>query len=1140
MEVKEMPDFKNATELAKITEIHTSSLSPEEKSWFENECKKVHEKTGYQINRRTSGDNAFRMYLMSDKGFALNDVIDLRKMPKETLMSHMKDFFNTINNPNKTPEENIKEIGRIHKNAYAKIADYQVPNLGELKSVNDLGDVQPVFYVLTSMFIDDTQDTKLMADNKTAEPAKKAAFYNGAGGEANIQPAREHWAVMSNFFGDMFTKFSKGNVYNPMGSAMAFDLTKMFFKENAGKKVMDLPTWRGPDYMRNSSTVMTESMNYNEVDNKKEFDQCKAYLNGKSKTFPGQAEFEKTVENNIRSSRAELNNKTAQEAENLTNHAFNAYVSEFKPHTLQLDQLNGIDYKTQNKFTSIYDKTFGKFYTGAMMLPIQAIGKDQFDFIMTPENKSIRQLCEEKYPGLEPQEAEKVMKIETVRNVLTNPKGLQIQYAGYTGKGNIIRVGADAKNDKYKFFTKNVPDSLKINVNSKISTEDVNAFNKDPKASNRCTTLGATLKYTIQDFGKNHAALLEKHNLTAWDCFYIGNKSLNDLYKEKYPEDKTINQDVAAGFLATEVAGAKPIFATTLTENSKGNLVRTTIPITFKGEVSPAHDRVQNLEETLAFGAFQINQIELKEKEIRQEKERIEKEKQAELDKLIDDILEEDAAREAEEARIREEGTIHNDAKGQDVYNAATVINNKKKKPTKPEIDDVIYHDKVKKGEVDENVYSSVNVRKAKKKPAKTNFEDEAEVKNEKEKIEEVKNEAVNDVINENIPNNEENVIEQNNNEIEQKANGPVQNDNEEVQNDNEKVQNVNEEVQNVNEQELNANDLEQKAKELNQNSDNIIDTSNNNNLNHSVLSDDSVVKMENPVEPAPQKAVKKAKMPSLKDYEQYLSSLKYSAGNARGILSDSTQYKLFYSAIDDVAEAVRNTKKKIKNGKLNINDDNAYDEIKDAIETLKECAVNYEEYKMADHSANPKLDKTKKKLNGDDKRKLKIMDDVLSDTNRFFNKVKVNSPVSDNRFLLKTDQALARLKDNKNLDMYKNHPSLYVRDSAYAVMGQMHRYSKYSLPVNTITGKKISLQDFMDAKIASGEFKQSLIKDNNKFYNPVDIAKMAESPKKIKEIIDKFRKENYENNKDNEIQRKSTIKSNSSEMSKPQSGMSK
>ena len=335
-------------------------------------------------------------------------------------------------------------------------------------------------------------------------------------------------------------------------------------------------------------------------------------------------------------------------------------------------------------------------------------------------------------------------------------------------------------------------------------------------------------------------------------------------------------------------------------------------------------------------------------------------------------------------------------------------------------------------------------------------------------------------------------------------------------------------------EKQININEVKNDLNTDNKKPEEEIKTSKIDEHNTTKLSDDTNVKLEDPDRKSVvQNPGKKNKMPSLDEYEDYLYSLKYFAGNARGMFKDSQEYKNFYSAIDDVTEAVRKTKKAMKKGNI-VNKENMFDEIKESIKSLKECAIKYEDYKMKDHTSNPKFDPKKKKLNSDDKKKLKIMEDVLSDKNRFFRMVDPEVPVSDNRFLLNTDRALARLKDPKNFNKYSKNKSNYIKDSAYAVFGQMHRLSNFGHHVNEATGEVASLQEFMDTKIASGEFKQSLLtKDGKKYINPAEVAKMAESPEKMKTIINTYCKESVKNEKTNEIIRKSTLGSNRSEMNK-------
>ena len=226
----------------------------------------------------------------------------------------------------------------------------------------------------------------------------------------------------------------------------------------------------------------------------------------------------------------------------------------------------------------------------------------------------------------------------------------------------------------------------------------------------------------------------------------------------------------------------------------------------------------------------------------------------------------------------------------------------------------------------------------------------------------------------------------------------------------------------------------------------------------------------------------------------RYLQALKQTAGEARGLFYDSPEYINFYMAIDDVTKAARDLKKN-KNTNIINEDHDRLQNYKRAVDRLKDFAEDYENYKMSDHTTDKTKEPEKKALNSDDKRKLKIMKNVLHN-NRYFN---VDAPkLTNEEFLIKSERALARLKK----DTYTSKRQ-YIEDSAYAMFGQMYR-------VNKDSGEPINLQEVMQEKIASGEFEKNLKSKKNPhgYISPKDVAKKAENKKRMREMAAAIKKE--------------------------------
>ena len=239
----------------------------------------------------------------------------------------------------------------------------------------------------------------------------------------------------------------------------------------------------------------------------------------------------------------------------------------------------------------------------------------------------------------------------------------------------------------------------------------------------------------------------------------------------------------------------------------------------------------------------------------------------------------------------------------------------------------------------------------------------------------------------------------------------------------------------------------------------------------------------------------------NLKEARSYLQAFKEIAGNARGFV-DSPEYTRFYMAIDDVRDELEKLIELDNANNIQNKDIDIYADYKAAVRRLKKCAKAYESYKLSDHTENPKAEPEMKKLNSDDKRKLKIVRDV--DKTIYFkvdvavkNKV-AGKDITDEEFLKKTDEALARLGKGEYSSKNK-----YVRDSAYAIIGQMYRFGGNKQPVSSKTGENLSLWDYMKEKLNSGEFEKSLRSsaDPDKFISPKAIARLASDKTKIGDI---------------------------------------
>ncbi len=125
-------------------------------------------------------------------------------------------------------------------------------------------------------------------------------------------------------------------------------------------------------------------------------------------------------------------------------------------------------------------------------------------------------------------------------------------------------------------------------------------------------------------------------------------------------------------------------------------------------------------------------------------------------------------------------------------------------------------------------------------------------------------------------------------------------------------------------------------------------------------------------------RAKREKKLSEAVDYYQALQS---NVRQARGILSDSPEYTRFSMAVDHLLEVTRNMEKAYKSGSKLFDENKASKVYSEAILKMKERAYDYKAYKSE-----------KKVLNSDDKRKMAIIDSVLSNRNKYFKQFKVDA----------------------------------------------------------------------------------------------------------------------------------------------------
>lgn len=146
---------------------------------------------------------------------------------------------------------------------------------------------------------------------------------------------------------------------------------------------------------------------------------------------------------------------------------------------------------------------------------------------------------------------------------------------------------------------------------------------------------------------------------------------------------------------------------------------------------------------------------------------------------------------------------------------------------------------------------------------------------------------------------------------------------------------------------------------------------------------------------------------------------------------------------------------------------------------------------------------------------------------NGFPTEEKIKMEAENVRFLKKTDAAIERLETKTY-----TKTSEYLKDSAYALFGQLYRNAGGNPPIDEKTGKEMTLEAYSKKMIKNPMFLETLKSkiSPGKFANPKSIADLVKDPVSMKNLIKKSAKQHQELQKAKEMKRapkKAQVKKN-------------
>ncbi len=564
--------------------FHVYSLDENEKKWFERECQKAQDASGYRLNLRGSGDSAFRAFLVAEKGYDPYDVLDINNIPKNRLHGLMEEFFKFVNDPKLDKIQKVKRIGGMHRKMFEKLNSLPIPDPGDINSLEDIAKVEEQIYILSKLYIDATQDIQ-SATSVEADLGLKTAYYNGFGGEIIYNKLLGPVMSFVQGIGSGILNTLIEPTWSSLSKAAMFDYIKDFYNEFKGKKISDLKTYKFNEFSTYAGNVPpfgnAVKAQYNEADIKK-------YLDGQAATYPGGNAVKTPALKAIEDARKAQNYGAYTELERTCSISAEPYASILTREQRKMKDLTLLPEDVKQKLLVAYEETFGRFYIQVRNMMLADLGKSQFDVIKNSKGKSISELMGKTYDNYEPLKKEEAYKLETMRHLINDKNGLKLQVPVYNDDNNNIKL-CEAKTIKL------IPDSFYVNFIGTFNAQEAQAYLENPSASadiaRKIQNCSSTIYVNVKNCMIAQLPILERYGLSPWDCFFVGDKSLKQLMDEKVTDPNDKIDTVAYSFLVAASRLDKPVFMTVVSEEN-GILKRTAVPVVFGGRnMNPEHTR---------------------------------------------------------------------------------------------------------------------------------------------------------------------------------------------------------------------------------------------------------------------------------------------------------------------------------------------------------------------------------------------------------------------------------------------------------------------------------------------------------------------------------------------------------------------
>ena len=586
-----MPKYKFPTHkeiLNQIVDPKEHLLNSTELNMLTLKGKEIGKKYGFMVFDRQALMAALRLHILGTTDYTLDQVVDFNKMSKQELRHHINSFFSMMDDTKEgsSLESCAKKLAETHKKAFEKIKNYKFDSV-RADNIEYMAKSQPISAVLQSLYIEHSQNMQRLRQGKISDKDDYTAIrqaYNSVYSPEEASRDEDFLGAGVDYFARNINTgcadYLKGNYKS---AACHLNFLRNSIKNHAGKTIGELPlTAAGTRRVISSSVSLFRPDLKNDV--------FEDYANGVSNTFPGLGElpaFEKERETEY--AFEGLNSGMKKKLEGFLVNSIDSYSSYF-PANYE-DDLLKLPKESIKALELAYHNTFGKVYRASEFLAAEALNLKPWDLIYT-NGISVKEACGNRYANYSPEEQDLAYRLEVMRHALKE-EGVTLKYAEYKRDENdeLVAVISDQTYDykplvnHYSFNMKASNGVITMESARRFLSSPLQNFTKDPFQAHK-----PKLREYFSNYFSHQEEILKAHHMDLFDCVFIGEKTLNEIYEEKYAkmckdlpksdqEELKMLLVIAEGFNFN-----RPVFFTDVKQTPEGRIERSIVPITFAGD----------------------------------------------------------------------------------------------------------------------------------------------------------------------------------------------------------------------------------------------------------------------------------------------------------------------------------------------------------------------------------------------------------------------------------------------------------------------------------------------------------------------------------------------------------------------------